>query len=659
MPGTEPKVDKPSEFGKNRAVADAVLEYCSFPHAQQYAIMLDGKWGSGKTHLITALKGALDEQFVPDEKNRPLYVSLYGVTDAAGIGEQLYQQLHPVLSSKGMRLVGAVMKGLLKTTVKVDLSELHKGDLSLGSQFPDLKVAELLDGAKSRVIIFDDFERAKMDPVEILGYINPLVEHDGCKVIILANEEEIAAKRPEQIAAREEYERRKEKTVGQTFVVVPDVETAYEAFLDEVDTDPVVTFFADNRQDILQVFADSKLGNLRLLKQFLWNFERLYNLLDERYHQNEVAILRMCTFLLATSLELRSRQIALQDFGVLSINVFMMRRRSEEDGTAPTTRQMDDVTKTYPTVDFSGELITFDTAVQIITKSIYDMPEIHRQLDAHPLFTPVESLPSWRALWFSTEQPESEVSSIVSRFEKDFAERRDYEENEIPHILGLGLWLADIGQAGWDNGDIEGRLKSFIDEIYDHRPATADEAASSFTIDRSMNGSLGLQFKRHDDPRFKTLCEYLEAKAVSWRERCMPEAAEHLLSALERGEVETFCTDIYLAPEARRGIYVSVPVLRLMSLDRFLAAFMGLHPPERRRVFKALTLRYDHLYAYRQLLDEEDWIAELKRRLLERADNLPPIPADALRQHTRHYLGQLPGKFADMRRRIEQEKASS
>ena len=109
----------------------------------------------------------------------------------------------PFSPSKGMRLAGAVMKGLLKTTVKIDLSELHRGDLSLGSQLPDVKVSELLGGAKSRVIVFDDFERASMSPVEVLAYINPLVEHDGCKVIILANEEKITNKL--------DYEERKEK----------------------------------------------------------------------------------------------------------------------------------------------------------------------------------------------------------------------------------------------------------------------------------------------------------------------------------------------------------------------------------------------------------------------------------------------------------------
>lgn len=651
VPIVKPVSSRPSEFGKNQSIANAVLDYCSFPYAQRYAIMLDGKWGSGKTHLIEALLKILDEQFVPDERNRPLYVSLYGVTDAAAIGEQLYQQLHPLLSSKGMRLASAVMRGLLRTTVKIDLSELHKGDLSLGSQLPDVKVSELLGGAKSRVIIFDDFERAKMNPIEVLGYINPLVEHDGCKVIILANEEEITD--------REEYERRKEKTVGQTFVVVPDVETAFTTFLLEIDNATLSEFLATNRDKIVQVFTDSGLGNLRLLKQFLWDFEHLYTILDDRYRQSEEAILRICNFLLASSLELRSRRIALQEFGMPHISVFMKRRQAEKEGADLAVRQMDNVAKQYPTVDFTGEMITFDTAVQMITKSVYDMPEIHRQLNAHPLFTPVQSLPSWRALWFAHDQPESEVDLIVSRFTGDFEEKRDYEENEIPHVLGLSLWLADIDQPGWNISDIESRLKRFIDKAYDNRPVKANEAASSFHIDYTMNGAMGLSYKQHNDLRFKTLCQYLEAKAISWREECEPEAASNLLAMISKGEIEQFSRETYLTPEGGRGLYVDVPVLRLISLDQFIPAFGQLLPLERRRLLKALHLRYDHLYIFRRLLDEENWIAELKQRLLEYANNLTPIPADSLRLDLRNYLDQLSEKFAATKRSIEQENASS
>lgn len=44
------------------------------------------------------------------------------------------------------------------------------------------------------VLCFDDLERVNMSIDEVLGYINNFVEHDGIKVIIIGNEDEIADK---------------------------------------------------------------------------------------------------------------------------------------------------------------------------------------------------------------------------------------------------------------------------------------------------------------------------------------------------------------------------------------------------------------------------------------------------------------------------------
>jgi ABC-type lipoprotein export system ATPase subunit len=148
----------------NQHVVDAIRAYCEFRYPQRHALMVNGKWGSGKTHLLEEVREGLIDHRPGGDRNKPLYITLYGVKDSAEIGEQIYQQMHPLLSHKGTRFVGALIKGILKTTVKIDLSELHKGDLSLGSQLPDVKVSELLDGATQRVIIFDDFERAIMSP---------------------------------------------------------------------------------------------------------------------------------------------------------------------------------------------------------------------------------------------------------------------------------------------------------------------------------------------------------------------------------------------------------------------------------------------------------------------------------------------------------------
>ena len=57
-----------------------------------------------------------------------------------------------------------------------------------------------------------------------LGYINEFVEHEGRKVIIVTNEQEIKDK--------EEYARRREKLIGKTFEVQSVLDEALVSFIE-------------------------------------------------------------------------------------------------------------------------------------------------------------------------------------------------------------------------------------------------------------------------------------------------------------------------------------------------------------------------------------------------------------------------------------------
>ena len=45
-----------------------------------------------------------------------------------------------------------------------------------------------------KLLCFDDLERANVDVIDILGYINNFVEHDHIKTIIICNEKELSTK---------------------------------------------------------------------------------------------------------------------------------------------------------------------------------------------------------------------------------------------------------------------------------------------------------------------------------------------------------------------------------------------------------------------------------------------------------------------------------
>lgn len=167
----------------NKHIEDFLNYYFELKSSPHYAVMLKGKWGVGKTWF---LKEVIESLYNSDYRVKThLYVSLYGVTSFEEIENEFFRQLHPVLSSKGMALARKVGKGLLKATLKIDLSGNGKSDASLTSQVPDINLPDYLSNTEGLILVFDDLERASIDIESLLGYINYFVEHQGYKVVII------------------------------------------------------------------------------------------------------------------------------------------------------------------------------------------------------------------------------------------------------------------------------------------------------------------------------------------------------------------------------------------------------------------------------------------------------------------------------------------
>lgn len=161
-----------------------------------YAVLIDGEWGCGKTYFI---KEYLCDKLEKHEKDkaengqykekRIVYLSLYGVKSVDEVSKQIL--IESYLSKKG-KIKSFLKKGtevtekmlpLLFDLIKVKGLELDVDNVSNA-------VGGLLS-VKDSILIFDDLERCDCPINEILGYINTFVEHNGMKVILIANQKEI------------------------------------------------------------------------------------------------------------------------------------------------------------------------------------------------------------------------------------------------------------------------------------------------------------------------------------------------------------------------------------------------------------------------------------------------------------------------------------
>ncbi len=158
----------------NRNILTFLNEYAEISDPQ-YAIMLRGAWGCGKTFFIRQwIKQLKNDKDADKLKWRPIYVSLYGLTTTQQITEQVNKEISPWLYSKGMKLAKNILKAASKIALKYDIDGDGKDE---GSVTCDLDSILLLKEENSeikgnKILIFDDLERCDVKLETLLGYIN-------------------------------------------------------------------------------------------------------------------------------------------------------------------------------------------------------------------------------------------------------------------------------------------------------------------------------------------------------------------------------------------------------------------------------------------------------------------------------------------------------
>ena len=163
-----------------------------------YAVMIDGDWGSGKTHFVKQV--LLPE--LKKETKTSIYISLYGVRNIGELSKKIYiefllkdkaDKINPTLLTGATEALD-VVSGLISPFIG------KYGDIEIKEKKIQNLVQKIVP-IKDCILIFDDLERCNCPMKEILGYINGFVEQAGMKVLIIANQNELRQKMDAQSTA--------------------------------------------------------------------------------------------------------------------------------------------------------------------------------------------------------------------------------------------------------------------------------------------------------------------------------------------------------------------------------------------------------------------------------------------------------------------------
>lgn len=245
------------------------------------AVMLTGAWGVGKSFYI---KNCLIPFLAKTENgaHQCIVVSLYGLSNLSEISKAVYLEarvkiLRPESEAGQITLLAAktILKGLT-SYLGLDLSSSDKS-------LQDLFRAVDLSG---KLIIFEDVERTNINILDLLGYVNSLVEQDNVKVLLVTNEKEIIHFEPvektkkddssnwlteskqdeEKVYTKEtlQYLETKEKTIGDTILFTGDVKPAVEAIVTSFENKLLLQLEVEKcAEDVADIMYLMRSENLR------------------------------------------------------------------------------------------------------------------------------------------------------------------------------------------------------------------------------------------------------------------------------------------------------------------------------------------------------------------------------------------------------------
>ena len=332
-------------------LVESILDYIRADYTD-YAIMINGEWGSGKTYFWNhKIKPKIESMQVNGKRLTAIYMSLYGISNLEEISKKIFIETTQLMDKN--------LKKFMDASGVSNIPEYAKTGLDMANFFGVTQNGDRLDygqffSTDDKVLCFDDLERANVDVIDILGYINNFVEHDHIKTIIICNEKELSTKlknsnlemktfiatylldkenkltmktdKPMVERIRDtieyvfdkanDYERIKEKLIGETFEYAPEFNYIINGLLMRFENYPdLIRFLRENTNLITSTFNKSGTRNLRILKHALNDFKKIFDMVTKSYQNTNHRIMQtMLIFTIAISFEIKAGKITKDKF---------------------------------------------------------------------------------------------------------------------------------------------------------------------------------------------------------------------------------------------------------------------------------------------------------------------------------------------------------
>ena len=436
-------------------LVESILDYVRSDYTD-YAIMINGEWGSGKTHFWNnKIKKKIESMQLNGKRYTTIYMSLYGISNLEEISKKIFIETTQLMDKN--------LRKYMDANEQTTIPEYAKTGIDMANFFGVTQTGDKVDyeeffSTDDKVLCFDDLKRAIVDVIDILGYINNFVEHDHIKTIIICNEKELSTKlkssnlemktfiatylldkqdelnkadKPivEKIQDKIEhvfdkandYERIKEKLIGETFEYAPKFDYIINGILMRYENNPdLIRFLRENTGLIISTFNKSGTRNLRILKHALNDFMKIYEMVNKSYPNTSHRVIQtMLIFTIAVSFEIKAGKITKDKFMNIKDNEeyksILVSSRILMDNRQFYIKEFD--SNYY--YNFKSEYRFFKFIEYYVRTRIFDMKLFKENMETIRNTVDTENLPAYKRLlteeyWkISDDQFEDVIEEIV------------------------------------------------------------------------------------------------------------------------------------------------------------------------------------------------------------------------------------------------------
>ncbi|HHF9159892.1 TPA: P-loop NTPase fold protein, partial [Escherichia coli] len=597
------------------------LNYYLNTSTPEYAFMITGGWGAGKTYFIENFikeynKNAIDSQ----SGNKIIKISLFGFKTTSSIDEMIFQSLHPLLGHRYTKLAGNILKGALKLGCKIDINGDSKPDVDINASLDKIKFREIFStntDSGEIIIALDDLERTDIPLKEILGYVNYLVEISKVKVILIANEKILHEKdKSSEDKNTDIYSKFKEKVIGKTFQIKHNIDNVLDGFLDESECAPLKR----HRDVIKNIYIRSDDTNLRKLKQSILDFGYIANYIDEEKFKNEEYSSLLIRVFFALSLEMKSGELSEEK---LRNNEPFQSEKDNSDGSNNAFYKYDISYRNLYVGDLWADILFKGDASNL--KSATDELVYFKQQknNEHPL---------WFKLWNFSTLNEEQFISLTNQLVLEFDSLQKEEHQVYLHKLALIIYFSKNSLISKEIDEINNTVYEYIKTYKDGWAILNNRSFEDIVF----GNNTGYSYYNDSDEDFRKLFNLLRSECKSISDELKHQAeiirANEIFTYLAQGNKDELINILYTENQFKpffNKLNAEDLVKVLLHSSNYITSYFNHIIKERYTSRDTLN----GLRAYKYLKIEEEFWIELQNKISKEIPRMPPLK--------KHFMEQL------------------